>query len=72
MSRLVAGGAVVGIGLSLVAGRLLEGLLFGIRAFDPVTLAMVPLLLLSVATLAAYLPARRAARIDPITALKAE
>ena len=70
--RLVAGGAVAGIVLSLVVAKLLEGLLFGIRAFDPVTLVMVPMMLLSVAALAAYLPARRAGRIDPITALKAE
>ena len=63
---------MVGIGLALVAGKLLEGLLFGIRAFDPVTLVMVPVLLLGVAAVAAYLPARRAGRIDPITALKAE
>ncbi len=70
--RLVAGGAVVGMVMALIAGKLLEGLLFGVRAFDPVTLVMVPVLLLSVAALAAYLPARRAGRIDPITALKAE
>ncbi len=70
--RLVAGGAVVGMVLALIAGKLLEGLLFGIKAFDPVTLVTVPVLLLCVAALAAYLPARRAGRIDPITALKAE
>ena len=70
--RLVAGGAVVGLVLALIVGKLLEGLLFGIKAFDPVTLVMVPAILIGVAVLAAYLPARRAGKIDPIKALKAE
>lgn len=70
--RLVAGGAVVGLVLALVVGKLLEGLLFGIKAFDPVTLVMVPAILIGVAVLAAYLPARRAGKIDLFKALKAE
>lgn len=70
--RLVVIGAVVGLALAVIAGRLLEGMLFGVRALDPVTLAMVPLLLVAVSALAAYLPARRAGRVSPIAALKAD
>ena len=46
--------------------------LFGVTTHDPVTFTMVPLILLSIGTLTCYLPARRAARIDPVSALKAE
>ena len=70
--RLVVIGAVVGLALAVAAGRLLQGMLFGVSALDPVTLAMVPLLLVAVAALAAYLPARRAGRVSPIAALKAD
>jgi predicted permease len=70
--RLVVVGAAVGLTVSIAVGRLLEGMLFGVRALDPVTLSLVPLLLLVVATVAAYLPARRAGRVSPIAALKAE
>jgi predicted permease len=62
----------VGIGLSagLLAGRLLSGMLFGIGPSDPVSLATSAAVLLAVAWIACYMPARAATRIDPITALR--
>ncbi len=65
-------GAVVGLGLALWATRLLAGALFGVGASDPATLAAVTLVLLAAALLASWLPARRAAAIDPVTALRLE
>ncbi len=70
--RLVAGGVVAGLAMAIVVGKLLEGLLFGVRGIDPLTLVVVPLVLIGVAILAAWVPARRAGRIDPVVALKAE
>jgi putative ABC transport system permease protein len=64
----------VGAGLmgSLFAVRLIRGLLFGIGATDPATFLAVPLLLMAVALLASYVPARRAMRVDPLVALHYE
>jgi hypothetical protein len=59
-------------GPPLAAGSLLQSLLVGVSARDPATLATVAALLIAVAAAAALLPARRAARIDPVTALRAE
>ncbi|MFN0180765.1 MAG: ABC transporter permease [Gemmatimonadales bacterium] len=70
--RLVGIGAGVGLLLALVLARLLQGLLVGVQAADPVTFMAVPLVLLLVAGLAAYLPARRAGEVDPVVALRAE
>jgi putative ABC transport system permease protein len=70
--RLVLIGGVLGMTAALALSRLLSGLLFGGRAFDPLTLIAVALVLGAVALLAAYLPARRARRIDPMLALRAE
>jgi putative ABC transport system permease protein len=69
---LTAAGVVVGVGLSLALTRLMAGLLFGVRATDPTTLVAVPVLLALVATLACYVPARRATRVDPVLALRHE
>jgi predicted permease len=69
---LVMIGLAVGIPLLYAAARLATGLLFGVSASDPATLAATTVLMLSVAALAAYLPARRASRVDPLVALRYE
>ena len=70
--RLVFVGGVLGMAAALGVMQLLSGLLFGGRAFDPLTLVVVPLILGASASLAAYLPARRVRRIDPMLALRAD
>jgi predicted permease len=69
---LVVVGLAAGIPLSLGAERLVRDLLFGVGAGDPLSLTMAAGLLLGSATLAAYLPARRASRVDPVIALRYE
>ena len=66
----MAAGLALGIAASLALTRLMSGLLFGIGATDPLTYVSVPVVLLLVTLLASYLPARRAARLDPLTALR--
>jgi putative ABC transport system permease protein len=65
-------GLAVGVAGSAGLTRLLSGLLYGVRPLDPMVLGAVSLLLAAVALVASYLPARRAARIDPIVALRCE
>jgi putative ABC transport system permease protein len=65
-------GVAVGVAGSAGLTRLLGGMLYDVRPFDPVVLGGVALLLAVVALIASYLPARRAARIDPIAALRCE
>ncbi|HKP80939.1 MAG TPA: ABC transporter permease [Pyrinomonadaceae bacterium] len=65
-------GLVLGIGIGSVATRVLSDLLYGVTARDPLTFVGVPILLLIVAFLACYIPARRATRIDPLVALRYE
>jgi len=65
-------GIVLGLGASLAVTRVVSSYLVGVSATDPVTFAGVPLLLLGVAALASYLPARRAMAIDPVRALREE
>ena len=70
--RLVLLGGAIGVAASLLAGRFLATLLFGVGTFDPVALTGAPLVLGVAAWLAAYLPARRASRVDPLAALRAD
>jgi len=70
--RLVAVGAVLGLGVSALLAQLLSRLLYGVNALDPVTFIGVPLVLCSVALLASWIPARRASRVDPVTALRSD
>jgi putative ABC transport system permease protein len=65
-------GVVIGIALALPATRLLEALLFQVRPGDPIVLSSLALMLLAVAALASYIPARRATRVDPMLALRRE
>jgi putative ABC transport system permease protein len=65
-------GTALGVGVSLVAGRLIKSLLFGLEASNPATLTLAAVVLCTSAIFAAYLPARRAAKMDPMTALREE
>ena len=69
---LVLVGIAIGIPAAIGAGHLISSLLFGLTPSDPVTIALATLLLVAVAVLAGYLPARRASRVDPMEALRYE
>lgn len=72
VAKLSAIGLAIGIAVLLLAGNAIEGLLFGVRAWDPITIGAVALILAGVALAAAWVPAARASRIDPIQALRYE
>jgi ABC-type antimicrobial peptide transport system permease subunit len=65
-------GTLAGLGAAFAATRVLETLLFRISPRDAVTFAVVPTFLVAVALAAAYVPARRATRLDPVIALRLE
>ena len=70
--RLVLLGVALGIPATLAAARLIASQLFGITAADPAAIGLATLVLLGVAAVAGYLPARRATRVDPLVALRGE
>jgi predicted permease len=65
-------GVMIGLGAAAALTRLMKSLLFGISPLDPLTYVATPCVLVAAATLASYLPARRAARVDPMEALRME
>ena len=70
--KLAAAGVVLGLIVSYVMTQFLRALLYGVTPTDPLTFALVALLLLSTALIACWIPARRASRVDPMIALRAE
>jgi ABC-type antimicrobial peptide transport system permease subunit len=69
---LVGAGVIIGLSAALWATRLIASLLYGLTPNDPMTITLASLLLLTVAALAGYFPARRASRVDPMEALRHE
>ena len=70
--RLVITGVVVGIVAAFLLTRLLESMVYGVSPRDPLVFVLVSLVMIAVSLLACYVPARRASRVDPITALRYE
>lgn len=70
--RIAAIGVAIGVVSSLAAGRLMEGVLFGVVPYDPVTLFAVVVLMGGVSTLVGFFPARRASRMNPVEPLRYE
>ena len=71
-AALVGTGALMGIGAAAAASRMLESSLYGVTAADPLTFVLAPLVLVAVALVACWFPARRATRVDPMRMLRFE
>ncbi|MFL6538185.1 MAG: FtsX-like permease family protein, partial [Chthoniobacterales bacterium] len=69
---MLAGGIAIGLLLAIATGKLLSGMLYQVGALDPLAFSTAPLVLAAATLLATWLPARRATRINPITALRTE
>jgi putative ABC transport system permease protein len=69
---LIGAGVVIGVGLALWSNRLLQGFLYGVSPSDPWTMALAPLGLVVCGLIAALVPARRAASVNPVEALRTE
>jgi putative ABC transport system permease protein len=69
---LASAGVVIGAGAAFALTRWMESLIYGVSPTDPVTFTSVALLLVGIALLASYVPARRAVRVDPMQSLRAE
>jgi ABC-type antimicrobial peptide transport system permease subunit len=70
--RLAGFGVLLGIAVSMVLTRLMSGLLFGVSATDPLVFGTLAVFLAAIALIANYVPARRAAKVDPMAALRYE
>ena len=69
---LAVSGVMIGLAAALLLARLIRSLLFGVEATDPITFAAISFLLLLAALLVSYIPAQRAARVDPMVSLRSE
>jgi ABC-type antimicrobial peptide transport system permease subunit len=70
--RVALAGLLVGLAGAFASGRALSGLLYGVSPYDPVLLLTAGIVLLLVAVVASYAPARRATAVDPVTALNSQ
>jgi putative ABC transport system permease protein len=70
--RVSATGVIIGVTLAALVTRFIRTMLFGVSTVEPGVFALAALLLIATTALASYLPARRAARVDPIASLRTE
>jgi ABC-type antimicrobial peptide transport system permease subunit len=71
-SVMLVSGIAIGLLLAIATARILSGILYGVGALDPIAFTVAPLVLTIAALIATWLPARRATRVDPVQALRAE
>jgi putative ABC transport system permease protein len=70
--KLALAGSLIGLGGAWALTRLMKNLLFNVSATDPLTFILTPLLLMAIALLACWIPARQATRVDPLVAIRNE